>query len=99
MRTRAEFLKFTEDVAAQALGTVVGSALAYVGAVALGMLPRVSTGSISLILVITVLPLIVALVALRERPASRLRRREHREVLRHMRDEQRRAREEVVSSW
>jgi hypothetical protein len=80
MRTRAQVLRFVEDVAAQALGTVVGGAIAYLGAVALGMLPGIDTRKVSVILLVTVVPLLAALVVLRERPASREHRRMHRQI-------------------
>jgi uncharacterized protein YacL len=80
MRTRTEVLRFVEDVAAQALGTVIGGAVAYLGAVALGMLPMVDTRNVSVILLVTVVPLVVALVVLRERPASRAHRQMHRRL-------------------
>ena len=80
MRTRAQLLRFVEDVAAQALGTVVGGALAYLGAVALGMLPLIDTRKVSVVLLVTVVPLLVALVVLRERPASRAHRQMHRQL-------------------
>jgi uncharacterized protein YacL len=80
MRTRVQVLRFVEDVAAQAVGTVIGGAVAYLGAVALGMLPMVDTRNISVILLVTVVPLVVALVVLRERRASRAHRRMHRQL-------------------
>jgi|SRR3954447_6343423 hypothetical protein len=80
MRSRAEVLRFVEDVTAQALGTVIGGAVAYLGAVGLGMLPMIDTRKVSVILLVTVVPLVAALVVLRERPASREHRRMHRQA-------------------
>jgi hypothetical protein len=80
MRTRAELLRFVEDVAAQAAGTVIGGAVAYLGAVALGMLPMIDRRDVSVILLVTVVPLVVALLVLRERPASRAHRQMHRQL-------------------
>jgi hypothetical protein len=80
MRTRGEVSRFVEDVAAQALGTVIGGALAYLGAVVLGMLPMIDARGVSVILLVTVMPLVVALVLLRERPASRAHRQMHRQL-------------------
>ena len=56
-------------------------------------------GTVSIILVVTVLPLLVAPIVLRERPSSRAHRQAQREARLQLRDDEQRAREEVVPSW
>jgi hypothetical protein len=59
-----------QDVAAQALGTVVGAGLTYVGAASLGMLGHAPRGTVLLVLLLTAVPLGLAL-AIRRRHAHR----------------------------
>jgi hypothetical protein len=68
---RAQLLRILEDIAAQALGTVLGGGIAYLGASWLGMLPRAHTSSVAMVLLAVLIPLAVGIVALRERPSSR----------------------------
>jgi hypothetical protein len=60
-----------QDVAAQALGTVVGAGLTYVGAAWLGMIGQARRGTVLLVLLLTAVPLGLAL-AVRRRHARHL---------------------------
>jgi hypothetical protein len=60
-----------QDVAAQALGTVVGAGLTYVGAAWLGMIGHAPRGTVLLVLLLTAVPLGVAL-AVRRRHARQV---------------------------
>ena len=71
MTNRHLTASLAQDVVAQALGTVVGAGLTYVGAASLGMLGHASPGTVLLVLLLTVVPLGLAL-AVRRRHARQM---------------------------